>query len=265
MNILEKQMVDILKDLRDNHHVISVKAEFEAEGTRIEEAMRLKEVSLRADLNLTIKIGGCEAVKDMFEATSLGTKYLVAPMVETAYALKKYMHAIKIAFTEEQQNDMQFLVNIETKAACDNFEEMLAIPEIAGLSGIVLGRVDLSGSLDLSREDINSSTILERCLITAQKANAHGLDVVVGGGVSYHSLPFFKSFPPGHLNRFETRKIVFSCPEALANDERTFLKAIEFELLWLKNKKNYYGTIHIEDDVRLTMLEKRYRSEIETI
>ena len=48
VNELERKMVEQLQDLRENHHVIGVKAEFEAEGTRLEEAMRLKEVDLGA-------------------------------------------------------------------------------------------------------------------------------------------------------------------------------------------------------------------------
>ena len=44
MNRLEKKMLDALIDLKENHHVVGVKAEFEAEGTRMEEALRLKEV-----------------------------------------------------------------------------------------------------------------------------------------------------------------------------------------------------------------------------
>lgn len=86
MNQLEKLMVDRLVDLKENHHVVGVKAEFEAEGTRLEEAMRLKEVSLKAGLGLTLKIGGCEAIRDMFEGKDLGTVHMVAPMVETPYA-----------------------------------------------------------------------------------------------------------------------------------------------------------------------------------
>jgi hypothetical protein len=88
---------------------------------------------------------------------------------------------------------------------------------------------------------------------------------VVGGAVSFHSIPFFKAFPEGHLDRFETRKVVFGCPGAINNSEEAFLMAVEFELLWLKNKKNYYGTIHKEDDVRLVMMEDRYRKSIEAI
>ena len=47
-------MVDQLKDLKENHFAIGIKAEFEAEGTRLEEALRLKEVITKAGLDLTI-------------------------------------------------------------------------------------------------------------------------------------------------------------------------------------------------------------------
>ena len=265
MNTIEKQMVELLCELKAEHNCAGVKAEFEAEGTRIEEAMRLKEVSMKAGLGLTLKIGGCEAMKDMFEGASLGTEHLVAPMVETPYALKKYLQAVKLVYSEEQHADMDFLINLETITACDNFEKMLEVEGVEMLNGIVLGRVDLTGSLGMSREAINSDEILQICLKMASIAKDRDLTVVVGGGVSVHSLPFFRAFPAGHLDRFETRKVVFGCPGALQNTEAAFLKAVEFELLWLKNKKNYYGAIHREDDKRLEMMEKRYRESINAV
>ncbi len=72
MNNLEKRMVDVLLDLKANHHVTGVKAEFEAEGTRMEEALRLKDVVSRAGLDLTVKVGGCEALLDMYDARAIG-------------------------------------------------------------------------------------------------------------------------------------------------------------------------------------------------
>ena len=98
MNDLEKKMVNILSDLRENHHVIGIKAEFEAEGTRLEEALRLKEIVTKAGLELTIKIGGCEAIKDMFDAKVIGVGTIVAPMIETAYAMKKFVNAARFVF-----------------------------------------------------------------------------------------------------------------------------------------------------------------------
>lgn len=265
MNRMERQMVDLLKELRNEYNVAGVKMEFEAEGTRIEEAMRLKDVSLSAGVSLTTKVGGCEAIKDMFDAGSLGTKYVVGPMVETPYALKKYIQATKIAFTPDQREDMEFYINLETITACKNFDEMLKIAEAKDLHGIVLGRVDLTGSMNLDRSAVNSKEVLDICLSMAAKAKEHGKKVIVGGAVSIHSMPFFQAFPKGHLDKYETRKIVFACPGALANGDAAFLKAVEFELLWLKNKKEYYGYIHREDDNRLKMMEERYRTSIDTV
>jgi 4-hydroxy-2-oxoheptanedioate aldolase len=265
MNLLEKKMVGLLTELKEKYNVSGIKMEFEAEGTRMEEAMRLKEISLRAGLQMTVKVGGCEAIKDMFEAASLGTDHLVGPMVESPYALKKYLGAIALALPAETREHMDFLINLETITACNNFDEMLKIPEIDKLHGIVLGRVDLTGSMNLNRDSVNSPEILKICLRMAEKAKARNLTVVVGGAVSVHSLPFFKEFPKGHLDRFETRKVVFNCPGALSNPEEAFLKAVEFEISWLKNKKNHYGLIHREDDARLVMMEDRYRKSIDAL
>ena len=115
MNNLEKKMVCILNDLKENHHVIGIKAEFEAEGTRLEEALRLKEVVTKAGLDLTIKIGGCEALKDMYDSRIIGVNTIVAPMIETPYAMKKYIQATKLAFPEEEREEIDFLINIETE------------------------------------------------------------------------------------------------------------------------------------------------------
>ncbi len=265
MNSLESRMVSILCELKEKYHVGGVKAEFEAEGTRMEEAQRLKDVTTKAGLAMNIKIGGCEAIKDMFDAIALGSERIIAPMVESAYALKKFLAAVNLVYPPDLRHNVEFLVNLETITACNNFEEMLRLPEIDQLDGIVIGRVDLTGSLGLSREDVNSDEILMLSLKMADLAKAKDLDVVVGGGVSVHSLPFFCSFPEGHLDRFETRKVVFDCPGALDNPEEAFLKAVEFELLWLKNKKEFYGQIYREDDARIQMLERRYKDAIEAL
>ncbi len=255
MNSIEKQMVEILIEMKEKYHVTGVKAEFEAEGTRIDEAMRLKEIAMNSGISFNLKIGGCEAIRDLFDAIKLGTERIIAPMVESPYALQKFLIAAKKHLVDQ---DMELFINLETITACNNFDKMLDLPEIAELSGIVIGRVDLAGSLGRDRAVIDiDPTIKALCLQMAAKANQHGLKVVVGGAITSSSLPFLQSFPVGHLDRFETRKVMFNCPMALDNPIAAFNKAIEFELLWLKNKKNYYGKIYTEDDLRITMIEKR--------
>jgi 4-hydroxy-2-oxoheptanedioate aldolase len=259
MNSLELKMVDALKDLRDNHAVNGVKAEFEAEGTRLEEVLRLKEIVMKAGLGLTIKIGGCEALRDMYECRTIGVERLVAPMIESAFALKKFISATRIVFPEDERNEISFAANIETITGCQNFEAMLDLSEADALNGIIMGRVDLTGSLGMSRDGINSERVFEITQDLFIRSKARGLENAVGGGVSAHSLPFLRELPRGTLDRYETRKVIFKCPEAL-NDhaDKGILKAVGFELLWLRNKRDYYRSISLEDDQRLQMLEKRY-------
>lgn len=263
MNSLENRMVEALIDLRENHHVIGVKAEFEAEGTRMEEALRLKDVVSKAGLELTVKVGGCEALLDMYNARVIGVTHLVGPMVETPYALQKFLGAVKLAYPPEERDHVQFLVNIETIDACRNFDRMLERKEINELDGIVLGRVDLTGSMGKNREYVNSPEILEIARDVFTKAKAKNMECVIGGGVSKETVPFIQQLPAGLVDRYETRKVIFKCPEALSNGyDKGILKAVGFELLWLKNKRDYYQMIYEEDMHRIQMLENRYKKLI---
>lgn len=264
MNTLERKMVDVLKDLKENHHVCGIKAEFEAEGTRLEEAMRLKEVITMAGLGLTMKIGGCEAIRDMYEARVLGVERIVAPMVETGYALQKFLKAVSNVFPAEERDYIEIAANIETIEGCRNFDAMMALPEIGILNGVVMGRVDLTGSMGLSREDINTDQVFTLTSDLFRKAKQKKMECAVGGGVGKEAIPFFKRLQAGLLDRYETRKIIFKCPEALNDEpEKGILKAVGFELLWLKNKRDYYGMIFNEDKLRIEMLESRYKKLIE--
>ena len=265
MNKLELKMTELLLDLKQNHHVGGIKAEFEAEGTRMEEAMRLKDVtSAIPGLGLNIKIGGCEAIKDMFDAISLGAQRIIAPMVETPYALQKFIRAAQMVYGEEL-DQVEILVNIETFVAYQNFEAMLAIPEIKLLNGIVIGRVDMVGSMGLARNQVNSQRVLDLSLDLAKRAKDHNLKVVVGGGVSVDSISFFQAFPANHIDRFETRKIIFNCPAAIQNSEIAFIKAVQFEIMWLKNKQNYYSVIAREDEERIQMMQERYDGSLQKL
>jgi 4-hydroxy-2-oxoheptanedioate aldolase len=264
VNELERRMVEALTDLRENHYVNGVKAEFEAEGTRLEEAMRLKEVVSAAGLGLTLKIGGCEAVRDMYEARVLGVDRVVAPMVESPYALTKYLRAVRLAFPPDEREQVDFAVNIETIDGFDAFDRMLALAEIGDLDGVVLGRVDMTGSLGMTREEINDLRIFELTKELFSKAKAKGLECALGGGVGAETLPFMRELPEGLIDRYETRKVIFKCPEALnGKADKGILKAVGFELMWLKNKRSFYGSISEEDHNRIDMLQSRYDGLIE--
>ena len=96
------------------------------------------------------------------------------------------------------------------------------------------------------------------------RARARGMQCVVGGGVSKETVPFIRELPEGLVDRYETRKVIFSCPGALQDGYADgILKAVGFELMWLKNKRGYYEMIFREDEHRISMLESRYKKLIE--
>lgn len=261
MNSYEKKMLEILRRGKEEFGVLATKAEFEAEGTRTDELLRLLEIANKAEVGLALKVGGCEAIRDMLEARQFGVNYIIAPMVETPYALSKYIAAKDKVYSAEEQEDVSFLFNLETITAFNNLEAMLEIAGAKpGCNGVVFGRVDFSGSIGAGREGIESEDVTQNVEFAAQACRDRGLDFIVGGAVSIDALNNLRRFRAIHLDRFETRKVVF-CGSALDSPDlsKGLLQAVHFELLWLLNKREYYGLMCREDQARIHMLESRWK------
>ena len=255
MNRIEKKMLEILKELKNEHNVLAVKAEFEAEGSRTDELVKLNEIVSRADMNLVIKIGGCEAVRDLDQCKLLGARGIMAPMIESPFAMKKFVGAAKKVYGDEV-SDVEWIINAETKTCRENFDEILA--EGKGfLNTISIGRVDLSASMGLTREVINGEEVFEAAQFFAKKAKAAGIVVGFGGGISFDAIDFVKNMK-GLAQKFETRKIVFKYDDNAERLKAGILKAMEFEVLYLQNKCEFYDRMANEDKVRMQMLVERF-------
>jgi hypothetical protein len=257
MNTLEYELIEVLKKLKNEYGVFQIKAEFENEGTRQVELMRLKDIISKVDLPLILKIGGCEAVTDMYEALSIGAKGIVAPMVETAFAASKFLDSVEKFIAPDNRQDIEFAVNIETIDAYNNFQHMLKLKNINLLNSITIGRVDFTGSLNENRTYANSTNMLYYCTQIFETAKQANLKTALGGAVSVESKDFIKQLVNINLlDKYETRKIVY-LKDAIKSYEAGLLEGIKFELLWLKSKRRYYHLITIEDEKRIEMLEKR--------
>lgn len=249
-----KRMLEILKELRDDCGCIAVKAEFEAEGSRTDEMIMLCEVIHRADMRLTIKIGGCEAVRDLDQCRLLGAAGIMGPMIESPFAMEKFKGAAEKVYGDSV-GDIDWIINTETKTCHQNLDEIFDAGE-GFLNTIAIGRVDLSSSMGLSRAQINDEVMLEAAMDMAKRARSHGITPGFGGGVSFDAIPFIKKMAP-YADRFETRKIVFKMTDDEVVIRRGILLAMEFETLYLQNKCSFYDRMANEDRTRFDMLSER--------
>lgn len=250
MNCAETKLIEILKDLKENYCVRGLKLEFEAEGATFEEAEISKKLCEVTGLNLIVKIGGCGAVRDLSDAKKIKANTIVAPMIETPYALEKYIRAIENTFEKEEIKNTNFFIDVETQTGYKNIDEILALKSF--VTGVVVGRSDLAGSLGFKKEDVNSDKIFEITNEISKKVEPLGKKFIVGGSVLPKSMDFFKKL--SYLSAFETRKIIFHA-DALKSDnlDKGIMKAIEFEIEWLKYKKD----LSSKDQKRLEYLEKQ--------
>lgn len=257
MNKIERKMLDILRELKNEYNVLAIKAEFEAEGSRTDELVKLNEIVFRADMDLFIKIGGCEAVRDLDQCRLLGASGIMAPMVETPFAMKKFVNAAKKVYGDEI-SDIEWIINAETKTCRKNFDEILK--EGKGfLNTICIGRSDLSASMGLTKDFVDSEDVFNETMYMAKKSLEGGFRVRFGGNISVNTIDFIKRME-GFAQAYETRKVVFRYDN---NEERVLngiLKALEFEMLYIQNKCDFYDRMANEDKARLIALQNRLKN-----
>lgn len=258
MNHFERKACETLRELVQSWKIVSVKGEFEDEGLSFDDLVHLKEIVSHVNTPLTVKIGGCGAIYDLLTAVNIGPKNIVAPMIETPYALIKFVSILNEVISEEERNQINSYINIETITGCNNIDDILGSEQIKSIMGIVIGRVDLSKSINLSREAINNKEMFDLTLKLCGKIKKTHLTCGIGGGINLDSIKFLQKMPRGYFDFFETRKIAFAYEMIFEQDITKALKlAIEFENYLLKSKIEEYSKLSTVERRRSELLEKR--------
>ncbi|MEE3466948.1 MAG: aldolase/citrate lyase family protein [Eubacterium sp.] len=251
MNSIKRQLLDSLRKLEEYHGVEAIKAEFEAEGSRLDELIMLNEVVFRADMELIIKIGGCEAVRDLDQCKLLGASGVMVPMIETPFAMEKFIGAYHKVYGEETSAER--IINAETITCLENYDEILSRGK-GFLTGATVGRSDLSASMGIDKSDIESDAVFDATMEFVKKSRNAGLVTNFGGGIGVESIPFIIRMSP-FIDRFETRKVVIRSSEDSDWLKKTIQEALRFELLYLEYKASYYDAMSKEDSKRMKRLK----------
>ncbi len=255
MNRKEKEMVNVLKLLKSDYGVTHVKVAMEAEGILLGEILRTKIITMAAGVGLSIKIGGCEAITDTRIALEYDTDILLAPMIESRFALEKFLDMARDQYGEEELEEKTLLINIETLTGSKNIADILDAPSIELLQGIVVGRTDLSSALKLS--DVNHPDVLQATRNVFIEAKKKSLHCLIGGGISEKTIPFLADL--GELvDGFETRKVVFfnGVPPGKKLGE-AIRQALTFEYLWYLWRRDSYVRLSREDAGRIEKMAPR--------
>lgn len=231
-----KELIDLKKS-----GASGIKLEFESEFYSEKSALELAELVHRVDLDLCVKLGGASSIQDLHICKRLCANSIVAPMVESAYAVEKFLTCVKQVYGKGYP---ELLINIETKNSFENLDEILSKCD-KKISGFVLGRSDLKNSLGI--ENPNDDEILKYCQKLSEICQKEGKKLIIGGKIDTKSIDFMNKIP--HLNCVETRKVIF---EKEALNEENVKKALIFELKCLEAKKTHYK----EDLARIDFIAK---------
>lgn len=271
MRGIERKLVEHLEAMRDRFGIVALKAEFEAMGIRLEELRTLVYLARQADLGVMQKIGGPEDVWGILQACETRVAGIVAPMVESAFALSKFLEALRKHVRDEELEQLFVAVNVETVQAVNALEEMLVTNAASGkmLHAITVGRVDLTGSaffdpvrpeqaISSARVQINSDAIYRMVEQVGRAAKHADLEVTVGGGIEPAAKDFIERLTStGLIDRFETRMAIFDARATMFAYDEAVRAAHELELLWLELKAELYDAKASEDSARMKMLAER--------
>jgi len=207
-----------------------VKQSFEDEGASFQEVLIMNQLVKKLKLNQNVKIGGCEAKNDIDFCIKNKINGIVAPMVESEYALKKFFQAIP------KKTKSKIFINIETINAIKNFKKIASSINLKDLDGVVFGRSDIAGSLGLEKKEVNSKKIthlIKKVIYLAKKKNK-GLQIKLGGSISFPSKETILNLYKNNLiTSFETRNIEIKIlNKNLKNFEEIIKLAFQFEIEW---------------------------------
>ncbi len=254
---------DSIETLLDTGNLIAIKAEFEAEGTRIDELAVLSQLCCKYKVPLTLKIGGPCAKRDIYEAFQLGASNILVPMVESRFAAESSSNTFSkfCPIFKGLKEEPSLLINIESKISIKNIDEIIdsIISNNLPIKTFVVGRSDLSSSLGI--KDVNSCEMLETTKDILYKVRGKSIGTTLGGNLTDKSYDFIERLRDYGLCAYESRKCTFKNQKGISKEQFTKIlnQGLAFEMAWLKYKSELYSNRSKEEQARIDTISYRIR------
>jgi len=202
MDLLKKILLD-LKNLGCS----GIKMSFEDEGALYNEIVTMRNLTTSVELELSVKIGGCEAKKDIVDCIDLNCDSIVGPMIESKFSLEKFIKCL-----EDYKYNKKKGFNLETITSYNNLKELSSVFD--KIDYVTLGRHDFVKSMYKNSEYVDSPEMYEIAENVFTLAKNKNKNCYMGGNISVNSINFIKKLIEKNLlDYFETRYIIFNTSE----------------------------------------------------
>jgi len=244
-------LIVILKELKELG-CCAIKISFEDEGALFNEVVSMRKLTADVGVGLSIKIGGCEAKRDIVDCMDLDCNTIVAPMIESEFALRKFLKSLDFYKCDKKKG-----FNLETIAAYDNLEELSSV--FHKVDFVTVGRVDFVCSMNKDRSFVDTEEMYEKVKKIFTLAREKVTGCYLGGAVSVGSKEFIGNLiQEGLLDKFETRYIIYDVHQLdFALFEKLLYLGNVFEVEWLKYISSRYLSHGNKDVARIKMIEER--------
>ncbi|MEQ8350219.1 MAG: aldolase [Leptospiraceae bacterium] len=254
----EARLRSYLHDLKEQHGLVALKTGTEVEDMSFSEIAMLRRIT-NGLLPLHVKIGGPEARNDIRNLLQIGVDGIIAPMIESAYALGNFIQTLKDLCTSEQYGSVEKGINLETITAFRNMDSILTSSTRKELNQVTAARTDLSGSMERSPDD---PEVLEACALIVARCQEYELRTSVGGAIHPGIIEtLVNRIAPDTIN---TRHMVISRSALREDGPGHLTRSLEFELELYRYLSTIPGIRQEAYSNRVKLLTARMKKALRT-
>ncbi|MBZ8179880.1 aldolase/citrate lyase family protein [Oscillatoria salina] len=217
----------MLKLMNSQYGLYALKAGTEWEDMNYSEIDYLYRIGQK-EIPIFVKIAGSEARTDLRHLRAIGVNGILCPMVESEYALEKFVITTQKAYEESEINPT-LAINIETIQGYHKLDEILNSPYFKEIDTVVIGRLDLSLSMQMN--NVDNPEVVQITQDLANQVRRLGKHVSVGGFVNPNSAVSLQKF---NIDRLSTIHTMFDL-NRVTDVTASIWKGIEFEIAYYQS------------------------------